>query len=88
MGYVRNAYLCVDGRAILKQILDINGVRMWWTRFMWLRMRPVTDCCEQGNEHSGSTKGGEFLDSLVEKDTAKWSLYRCVYYCMKLEDNC
>jgi hypothetical protein len=23
---------------------------------------PVTGCCEQGNEPSGSIKGGEFLD--------------------------
>jgi len=24
--------------------------------------RPVADCCEHGNELSGSIKGGEFLD--------------------------
>jgi len=25
---------------------------------------PVTDSCEHGNEHSGSIKGGKFLDWL------------------------
>jgi hypothetical protein len=28
------------------------------TGFIW----PVAGCCEHGNESSGSTKGGEFLD--------------------------
>jgi hypothetical protein len=26
----------------------------------------VLDCCEHGNEHSGATKGGAFLDFLSE----------------------
>jgi hypothetical protein len=26
----------------------------------------VTDCCEHGNEPSGSIKGGEFLDKLSD----------------------
>jgi hypothetical protein len=39
---------------------------------------PVAGCCENGNEPSGSIKGGEFLDSLsdcqlLNKDFALWS---------------
>jgi hypothetical protein len=29
---------------------------------IWLRMKTVADSYEHGNELSGSTKGGEFLD--------------------------
>jgi hypothetical protein len=31
----------------------------------------MADCCEHGNEHSGSTKGGEFLDYLSACDLKK-----------------
>jgi hypothetical protein len=38
----------------------------------------VTGSCGHGNETSGSTKGGEFLDylsnyQLIKKDSAPWS---------------
>lgn len=29
---------------------------------------PVVGCCEYGNEHSGCTKGEEFLERLVADD--------------------
>jgi len=32
------------------------------TGFNDSEQRPVTGCCEQGNETSGSKIGGEFLD--------------------------
>jgi len=31
-----------------------------WTEFMWFRIGPVAGCCEDGNELSASTNGGEF----------------------------
>jgi hypothetical protein len=39
----------------------------------------VTGCCERGNELSGFTKGGEFLDQLsdkklVKKVSAPWNM--------------
>jgi hypothetical protein len=39
---------------------------------------PVADCCEHGNEPSGSIKGRKFLDylteySLLKKVSAPWS---------------
>ena len=47
----------IDGRIILKWIF-----KKWdggaWTGLIWLRI----GTCECGNEHSGSTKRGEFLD--------------------------
>jgi len=33
-------------------------------KLRWLSLGSVTDPCEHGNEASGSTKGGEFLDCL------------------------
>jgi hypothetical protein len=40
---------------------------------------PVVGCCEHGNKHSGSIKGGEFHDQLsgfqLLKDSAPWSLF-------------
>jgi hypothetical protein len=33
-----------------------------WRGFNWLRMGPVLDSCEYGNESSGSIKGEEFLE--------------------------
>jgi hypothetical protein len=33
----------------------------------------VTDCCEHGDEPSGSVKGGEFLDLLLQKVSVPWS---------------
>jgi hypothetical protein len=39
---------------------------------------PMTDCCENGNELSGSTKGGKFFDllsycQLLKKDSVPCS---------------
>jgi hypothetical protein len=34
-------------------------------RFMWSTIQSTIGCCEQGNESSVSTEGGEFLDSLT-----------------------
>jgi hypothetical protein len=31
---------------------------MWTTGFTWLRTGPATDLCEDGDEPSGSIKGG------------------------------
>jgi hypothetical protein len=45
-----------------------------WIGFIWLRTgTAVTDYCEQGNELSGSVKGGKYLDcqsdyQLLKKD--------------------
>jgi hypothetical protein len=36
-------------------------VRMW-NEFVWIRIGPVVDTCEHGNEPSGSVKGREFID--------------------------
>jgi hypothetical protein len=51
--------LSIDGRIILK----------WtWTRYLnrihLLRTGIVTGLCENGNEPTGFTKGGEFFDEL------------------------
>jgi len=42
-----------------------------WTGCIWLRMRPMAGCFEQGNEPSGSIKGGEFC----EVSFMPWPLY-------------
>jgi hypothetical protein len=34
-------------------------------RFMWSTIESTIGCCEQGDESSVSTEGGEFLDSLT-----------------------
>jgi hypothetical protein len=34
-------------------------------RFMWSTIESMIGYCEQGNESSVSTEGGEFLDSLA-----------------------
>jgi hypothetical protein len=33
-----------------------------WTGFIWLRIGPMADSCEHGNEALGSLKGEKFLD--------------------------
>jgi hypothetical protein len=53
--------LDVDWRIILKQIFKIYCVRVQ-TELKWLRECSVAGSCEDGNEHSGSIKGSEFLD--------------------------
>jgi hypothetical protein len=50
-----------NGRIILKLILGKQGWGVW-IEFIWLRIGPVADYCEHGNEPSGSIKGGELLD--------------------------
>ena len=47
------------------------------TELVWLMQEQVAGCCECGNEPSGSTKCGEFLDQLrtcqlLRKDYALW----------------
>jgi hypothetical protein len=37
------------------------------------RHGPVTGSCEIGNEASGSTKGGEFLDQMSDYQVLKYS---------------
>jgi hypothetical protein len=51
----------VMGRIILEWILVKQGGKMC-TACVWLRMGPVTGCCDYGNEPSGSIKGVVFLD--------------------------
>jgi hypothetical protein len=51
-----------------------------WIGLSWLRIGQVAGTCECGNEPSGSTKCGEFLDKLqvgelLKKDSAPWSKY-------------
>jgi hypothetical protein len=58
------------------------------TRFIWLRIGTSGGSCEQGNEPSGSVKGGEFLYQLIcycplKMYFASWSkLLRTVIYCV------
>jgi hypothetical protein len=40
-----------------------KGLKVW-IGLISLRMGSVAESCEHGNEHSGSIKGGEFLDNL------------------------
>jgi len=49
--------LYVYGWAVLERILEKQGGKIW-TGFIWLR----TETGEHGNEPSGSTEDGEFLD--------------------------
>ena len=54
------ADLGVDRRIILKR-----NFKKWdgtWTGLIWLRTEQVVGSCEWVNEHSDSTKHGEFLD--------------------------
>jgi hypothetical protein len=46
-----------DSPYIMKCCTDLEG-------FFVFGQGPVADCCELGNETSGSIKGGEFRDSL------------------------
>jgi hypothetical protein len=51
----------VDGRIILKWTCErLDGGA--WTGSIWLRIGQVTGSCEYGDEPSGSTKCGEFLE--------------------------
>jgi hypothetical protein len=39
---------------------------------MWLRIRTIeAGCCKDGNEHSGSIKGGQLSDGLREYQLLK-----------------
>jgi hypothetical protein len=51
----------IDGRIIFKWILRKQGAKEW-TGFIWLMIGTGGDCCKHGNEPSGITKYGEFLD--------------------------
>ena len=53
--------LGVDGWIILGWISRRWDVGIW-TGLGWPRLETVADCCECGNEPSGSVKCGEFLD--------------------------
>jgi hypothetical protein len=53
--------LGIDWRIILERILK-KQVGSMWPGFIWLRTGTGGDCCEHGNEPSGSIKGAEFLD--------------------------
>jgi hypothetical protein len=35
-------------------------------RFMWIRTELVADCSEHDNKLSGSTKGGKFLEKMID----------------------
>jgi len=35
-----------------------------WIGFIWLSIETNCGCCENGNEHSGPIKCGEFLNQL------------------------
>jgi hypothetical protein len=39
---------------------------------------PVADCCEHGDEPSGSIKGGEFLDQLRNHELSRMMLHHTV----------
>jgi hypothetical protein len=52
----------IDGRIILKWILEKCDGDMDWIDLA--QDRQVADSCERGNEPSGSTKCGEFLEWL------------------------
>jgi hypothetical protein len=55
----------VDGKIILEWILGKQAGKVW-IGFIWLRIGTNGGCCENGNEPSGSIKGGEFLDYLSD----------------------
>jgi hypothetical protein len=50
-----------DGIIILRWIFRKWDVGVW-TGLSWLRTDTIAGTCECGNESSGSTKCGEFLD--------------------------
>jgi hypothetical protein len=44
--------------------MDLSEIVEWMYRAQ--DRVPVADCCEHGNEPSGSIKGGEFLSQLSD----------------------
>ena len=43
--------------------IDIKAVeRDMWKEFMWARIRPAIQACDDGTENLGSIKYGEFCD--------------------------
>jgi hypothetical protein len=53
--------LGIDGKITLGWILQAYGGKLW-TGFIWLRTGTSGGVlCEDGNEHSVSIKGGEFV---------------------------
>ena len=46
----------IDRSIIVEWILNRYKKREVCTRFIWLRIGSVTDCCEHHNESSGSVK--------------------------------
>jgi hypothetical protein len=53
--------LGVDGRITLEWLLEKWGGKLW-TDFICLGIGTSGGVCEHGNEPSGYTKGGKFLD--------------------------
>jgi len=53
----------LNARIILKRIFINYGV-IFELDSPWSGLDTVVRCCEHGNEHSGSVKGGQFLDHL------------------------
>jgi hypothetical protein len=77
MGKMRNAYKIFVGKPEWKRPVGRssrtwnNNIRMGLSRSRFegrgldasdSGLGPVAGCCEHGNEHSGSIKGGKFLD--------------------------
>jgi hypothetical protein len=58
------ANLSVNGRIILKRVLNKQDVWIW-TRFTWLRIGAGGVFCEQGNKFSSSIRDGTLLDLLI-----------------------
>jgi len=78
---VLSEILYVDGRTIMKWILQKEN-KMLWTLFIWLEENQILCCCVNGNEHRGFIKGGTFSDSEFSTTSPQihWLTIRDVCY--------
>jgi hypothetical protein len=60
-GRYHSENLGIDGRIILKWILEKSDGKVW-TGFVWSKTGSSGGSCEHINEPSGYIKGGAFLD--------------------------